>query len=199
MLSNTADAGKPPRTRDPARKQRLLTAAAQLIAANGYHTVSMADLGAAAGITASAVYRHFESKSAVLVALLDSVIDALLNDAEQTVRETENSQLSLQHLVAGQVGFVIEQRELAQVYQHEVHSLAEEDQRRLRRKQRSYLEQWVALLIDRDPGLDSELARARVHAAIGAIQSTLQHRSGLKEQQLRRLLEQAGMAVLGER
>ena len=65
-------------------------------------------------------------------------------------------------------------------------------------EQRSSPDRWVVLLTDCDPALDAELARAQVHAAIGAVQSTLQHRSGLKEQQLRRLLEQAGMAVLGD-
>ena len=57
------------RTRDPARKERILAAAADLVASSGYHAVSMADIGAAAGITGSGIYRHFASKSALLVAL----------------------------------------------------------------------------------------------------------------------------------
>jgi AcrR family transcriptional regulator len=56
-----ADGGAPTRTRDPARKERILADAADLIALNGYHTVSMVDLGAAAGFTGSAIYRHFGS------------------------------------------------------------------------------------------------------------------------------------------
>jgi len=76
---------RPSRTRDPARKERILLAAADLIALKGYHTVSIMDLGAAAGITGSAIYRHFGSKSAVLVELFDRVIDALLRDAQETV------------------------------------------------------------------------------------------------------------------
>jgi AcrR family transcriptional regulator len=63
------------RTRDPARKERILAAAADLVASSGYHAVSMADIGAAAGITGSGIYRHFASKSALLVALFDQAID----------------------------------------------------------------------------------------------------------------------------
>ena len=60
---------RPVRTRDPARKQRILAAAADLFARNGFHSVSMEDIGEAVGITASAIYRHYDSKTAVLVAM----------------------------------------------------------------------------------------------------------------------------------
>ena len=65
------------RTRDPDRRERILRAAAELVAARGFHAVSMADIGAASGIVGSGVYRHFESKSAVLAALLDDGMQRL--------------------------------------------------------------------------------------------------------------------------
>jgi AcrR family transcriptional regulator len=46
------------RARDPARKERILAAAADLVARNGCHAVSMGDIGAAAGITGSGTYRN---------------------------------------------------------------------------------------------------------------------------------------------
>ncbi|MCW2934226.1 MAG: TetR family transcriptional regulator, partial [Actinomycetia bacterium] len=63
------------RIRDPARKERILSAAADLVARHGFTAVSMEDIGDAVGITASAIYRHYDSKSAVLVAMLDRVVD----------------------------------------------------------------------------------------------------------------------------
>ena len=45
--------------RDPARKDRILTAAANLVAQKGYHAVSMTEIGTTAGITGPAIYRHF--------------------------------------------------------------------------------------------------------------------------------------------
>ena len=71
------------RTRDPDRRVRILRSAASLLAERGFHGVSMADIGGAAGIVGSGVYRHFDSKSAVLVALLDEVMDRLLQTASE--------------------------------------------------------------------------------------------------------------------
>lgn len=78
----SSEAEAPLRTRDPARKERILAAAADLVARHGYHAVSMADIGAVAGITGAGIYRHFDSKSAVLVALFDRVIDGLVREEQ---------------------------------------------------------------------------------------------------------------------
>jgi AcrR family transcriptional regulator len=185
------------RTRDPARKQRILAAAADLVAQRGYHAVGMADIGAAAGVTGSAIYRHFDSKSAVLVALFDRVIDELLMNAHAVIHDTTDAQAVLEKLVRDQVRFAIEDRELLQVYLREIQNLPEEDRRRLRRKQRLYLEEWVHVLCElRNDLIDTE-ARAVVHATIGAIQSVLHYQRGLPQERLAELMTQAAAAVLG--
>jgi AcrR family transcriptional regulator len=187
------------RTRDPARKERILAAAADLVADKGYHAVSMADIGAAAGITGSGIYRHFESKSAVLVALFDRVIDGLLRDEEKVVAQTADLAQVLLRLIAGQVDFVVGDRVLAQVYHHEINNLPDEDRRRLRRKQRLYLEEWVHVLVELRDDLSDTEARVIVHAAIGAIQSSLFHSTGLPEDRQCQLLTEAASAVLRSR
>jgi AcrR family transcriptional regulator len=184
------------RTRDPARKERILAAAADLVARKGYHGVSMADIGAAAGVTGSAIYRHFESKSAVLVALFDRVIDGLLRDEQEIVTHHDDLEEALKRLIDGQVEFVIADRVLAQVYHNEIHNLPKDDRRRLRRKQRLYLEEWVHLVEELRDDLDDAEARAVVHAAIGAIQSALFYSTGLADDRLRQLLAQTALSVL---
>ncbi|MCU1693734.1 MAG: TetR family transcriptional regulator [Frankiales bacterium] len=184
------------RTRDPARKERILRAAAELIARDGFHPVSMAEIGAAAGVTGSAIYRHFDSKVAVLVALLDRAVDGLLADARRTVTETPDLRDALDLLVDSQVEFAVTERAVAQVYYREGHALPEQDGRRLRRNQRAYVEVWVRLLLDLRPGGDEDRARALVHAAIGAVQSTLFQSEGLRGDASRDVLRSAGRAVL---
>ena len=174
-----------------------MEAAADLVARNGFHSVSIAQIGAAAGITGSGVYRHFESKSAVLVALFDRVIDELLRDQQQILDSTDDLGLALNSLIDGQVEFVVGDRELAQVYYNEINNLPEEDSRRLRRKQRLYLEEWVHLLNEQRSDLTDTEARTIVHAVIGAIQSPLFHNTGLAEDRLRIVLSQAARAILG--
>ena len=185
------------RIRDPERKARILAAAADLVARNGFHAVSIAQIGAAAGITGSGVYRHFASKSAVLVALFDRVIDELLRDQREILSSTTDLGHALDRLIAGQVEFVVGDRELAQVYYNEINNLPEEDRRRLRRKQRLYLEEWVHLVNELRTDLSDSEARTVVHAVIGAIQSPLFHNTGLAEDRLRIVLSEAARAVLG--
>jgi AcrR family transcriptional regulator len=194
--ANPADA-RPVRTRDPARKQRILAAAADLVARNGYHSVSMEDIGDAVGITASAIYRHYDSKPAVLVAMFDRVIDQLLSEGQQLAADRQaDPRAALARLTDGQINFVVDDRDVAQVYFREIANLPDADRRNLRRKQRLYLEEWVHLLTELRPDLDDPAARTVVHCAIGAIQSTLQHSAGLPEHRLRELLRRSALAVL---
>jgi AcrR family transcriptional regulator len=185
------------RSRDPDRKSKIIAAAAELIGESGYYTVSMADIGAAAGITGSGIYRHFDSKSAILVVLLDQVVDDL-NEEESAIvgRITEPKEL-LRELVRTHVGFVVHRREFAKVYYSEIDNLPVEDGARLRRKQRLYLEEWVHPLIELRHDLDEAEARTLVHAAVGSIQSALFHRAGLDRDRLSARLQQAAEAVLG--
>ena len=185
-----------PRIRDPARKEKILAAAADLVAHSGFHAVSMADIGEKAGITGSGIYRHFESKSKILAVLFESVIDDLLHDARVTVENTQDLGQALDKLVVAQVDFVVGKRMLAQVYYNEIRNLPEEDQVRLRRKQRMYIEEWIFLLRELNRDLDETAARYIVHAAIGAIQSTLFHNVESTETRLRSLLHRSATAVL---
>ena len=185
------------RTRDPERRSRILEAAADLVGRKGFHAVSIAEIGAAAGITGSGVYRHFDSKSAVLVALFDRVIDDLLREEQEILATTSDLAQALDLLIAGQVEFVVGDRQLAQVYYNEINNLPEEDRRRLRRKQRLYLEEWVHLVNELRGDVSDSDARAIVHTVIGAIQSPLFHNTGLAEDRLRALLIMSARAILG--
>jgi AcrR family transcriptional regulator len=174
-----------------------LSAAADLVARKGFHAVSVAEIGAAAGITGSGVYRHFDGKSAILVALFDQIIDDLLRDEQDIIGSGADLNSALGRLIAGQVEFVVGDRELAQIYYNEINSVPAEDRRRLRRKQRLYLEEWVHLVSELRGDLPDGEARTIVHAAIGAIQSPLFHNTGMVEERLRELLTEAARAVIG--
>ncbi|RLV50928.1 TetR/AcrR family transcriptional regulator [Nocardioides mangrovicus] len=185
-----------PRVRDPARKEKILAAAAFLIARNGYHSVSMADIGREAGIVGSGIYRHFDGKAAILVAIFDQVIDDLLTDEQRIVESQPDLVRALDLLIDGQVEFVVGTRAIAQVYHNEIANLPDEDRSRLRRKQRLYVEDWVHVVRALRPDLDDVEARTLVHAAISAIQSTLFHHAGLDEERLHRTLAASARRIL---
>jgi AcrR family transcriptional regulator len=174
------------RQRDPERRARIIDAAAGLAAQRGFHTVSMSDIGAEAGIVGSGIYRHFGSKSSILVAMLDQVMGRLMTRAARIIAESGD-----EHQVA------LMDRTVLVVYHREAHTLPGEDRRRLRRQQRLYIEEWVHLLAPLRPDLADGELRLAVHAAIGAIQSTLFFHSGLPEERLAALLVTIAHGCLG--
>ena len=176
------------RTRDPDRRERILRAAAELVAERGFHAVSMADIGAASGIVGSGVYRHFDSKSAVLVALLDEGMERLLAGAAEAVGSGRPEAEVLDELVRDQVRFAVDEALLVRLWLGEVRTLPDGDQRRLRRLQRHYVEEWVHTLRELRPELPDPDASARVHVAIGAIQSAATWNAGLPREPLSELL-----------
>jgi AcrR family transcriptional regulator len=185
------------RRRDPARKDRILAAAAELVAKHGYHAVGMADIGAAAGIVGSGIYRHFDSKAALLSALLEQLMDEMTRAAAAAVAEASDDRDALQRLVARHVRFAIEERRLLQVYYREAHHLPEEALRGLRRAQRHYIEEWVIVLAPLRRELSDAELRVVVHAALGTTQAVLFHHSGLSPDRLAELLEAMGRRCLG--
>jgi AcrR family transcriptional regulator len=188
---------RPLRRRDPERKARILAAAAELAATRGFHTIGMADIGAEAGIVGSGVYRHFDSKTAILVALLDQVMNRLSDGAASVRGLLMDDRRTVSALVRDHVAVAIEDRAVLAVYHRESNSLPEQDQRRLRRAQRMYLEEWVQALAPLRPELPDAELRVTVHAAIGSIQSTLFYQPGLPPDRLSELLDQVAHACLG--
>jgi AcrR family transcriptional regulator len=188
---------RPRRRRDPARKDRILEAAAELVARHGYHAVAMADIGAAAGIVGSGIYRHFDSKAALLSALLARLMDEMESAAAAAVAQAADDRDALERLVATHVRFAIEERRLLQVYYREAHHLPEEDLRRLRRSQRHYIEEWVIVLAPVRRELSDAELRVVVHAALGTTQAVLFHHSGLPAERLAAMLEAMGRQCLG--
>ncbi|MGD9526601.1 TetR/AcrR family transcriptional regulator [Pseudonocardia sp.] len=182
---------------DPDRRERILAAAAELASRRGFHDIGLADIGAEAGIVGSGVYRHFPNKDAILVALLDRGMTRLADGAAAVLAAASDDREALSGLVRDHIRVAIEHREILAVYHREIHNLPEEQRRALRRRQRHYVEDWVhALAPLRRDLADGEL-RLAVHAAIGAVQSTLFFRSGLAPGRLAALLDVMAHGCLG--
>ncbi len=172
-------------------------AAAALGAQRGFDAISMADIGAEAGIVGSGIYRHFDSKTAILVAMADRVMDRLMKAAAQIIAASRDEHESLSMLVRDHIEVALTDRDALAVYHREVRTLPEDERRRLSRSQRHYIEEWVHLLAPLRPDLADGEVRLAVHAAIGAIQSTLFFRSGLADDRLTELLVEMAHGCLG--
>ena len=207
MSSNTAQpapaAQAPTTQRGKAkenRRQALLSAAASLFAANGFNRVSLEDLGAAAGVSGPAVYRHFSGKQAVLADLLVTVSQELLDGGRQVVERTADPMAALRQLVEFQVNFALGKPDVIRVQDRDLPNLSEQDQLAVRTLQRSYVEIWVDVLARIHPDTDVSDLRMRAHATFGLINSTphsvRSHGRRMASRAARPLLEAMAMAAL---
>jgi len=182
------------------RRQALLTAAASLFALNGFNRVSLEDLGAAAGVSGPAVYRHFPGKQAVLGDLLLTVSRELLNGGLKVIAETTDPLAALRRLVAFQVDFALGKPDVIRVQDRDFSNLTEKDQSEVRTLQRNYVELWVDVLARLHPETDAAELRMRAHATFGLINSTphsvRSHGRKIAARSARPLLEGMALAAL---
>ena len=182
------------------RRLALLSAAAGLFAENGFTRVSLEDLGAAAGVSGPAVYRHFPGKQAVLGELLLSVSRDLLDGGLRVVAEAENPMDALKGLIQFQVDFALSNPDVIRVQDRDFGSLSSTDQAEVRSLQRAYVETWVDVLARIHSDTDVAGLRVRAHAAFGLINSTphsvRHHGRKIAVKSARPILEQMALAAL---
>jgi AcrR family transcriptional regulator len=184
------------RRRTAVRRRELITAAARLFAARGYYAVTVDDLGEALGISGPALYRHFPSKQALLVAVFDQVIELQREDLGQALSEAADPAGALEAMVRLHVRFAVEQRETMAVWRQEFHHLPEADSWRLRRSQRLYVEEWVHVVHELRSDLDDATVRALVHGVLALLQSPSDFQSGLPDEGVINLLMSMAVAAV---
>jgi len=182
------------------RRKALLAAAAALFAADGFNRVSLEDLGAAAGVSGPAVYRHFAGKQAVLGALLLSVSRDLLEGGRSVVEASDSAGRALEGLVEFHVDFALSNPDVIRVQDQDFGNLDDDDQAEVRTLQRSYVELWVDVLAGLHPGTETATLRMRAHATFGLINSTphsvRNHGRRVALKRARPLLESMALAAL---
>lgn len=178
------------------RRDALLAAAAGLFARSGFTGVSIEDLGAAAGVSGPAVYRHFSGKQAVLGALLVGVSDDLLVGGRAVVSRATDAASALRGLVSFHVDFALSNRDVIRVQDRDLDHLADDDRHRVRALQRSYVELWVQVLGRAHPGVDASELRIRAHATFGLINSTPHSAASSPPALVRTLLEEMALSAL---
>ncbi len=180
--------------RGRARRERLLNAAATLVAERGFRSVGIADIGAAAGVTGSAIYRHFANKDEILVALIDRVVDPLLAGSRAVVRDAPSTEAALEALVRAHAAFAVRERAIIAVYDQEAINLPPDDRRRLRRSQRLYANVWRGVVAELRPELDDEVVEALVHGAFGLLNSVSDFDARLSDDALGEVLVEFTLA-----
>lgn len=154
------------------RRRQLLVAAGTLIAERGFMGVRLEDLGAAAGISGPAVYRHFPNKEALLVELLVGISQRLLDGGTAVASQAGSPEQALDALIEFHLDFAFGEPDLIRIQDRDLESLPDAARRQVRKTQRRYVELWVRVLQQSDSALVEQDARVKAHAIFGLINST---------------------------
>ena len=155
-----------------ATREAAITAAITRFHQEGYDDVSMETIGSDVGVAASALYRHFSSKSALLTAAVDRTATLLASTLDQHagLRGVDDNPVGLlTDLLDAYVTIAFSHGPELLLYYSELGTLAPDDRRRLRAAQREQLARWTGLVRTASPGCDALTARLRVQAALALV------------------------------
>lgn len=164
------------RSRSPARRQSLIEATRDLLRERGWHSVSIGDIGAAAGITGPGVYRHFKNKEDLLAAVLQDAADQLWRGVP--VGDYATQAEVLEAYIDSHINFAVNNAAIVELWYQESRHLPEPVRSAQRRLQRGYIERWNDALLALYPHLPPDEARLMIRGAIGLIHSIV-HSDGI--------------------
>lgn len=150
------------------RREAILDAAGALFLEHGFHGTSIDEVGAAAGISGPGVYRHFASKDALLMAVLDRLWSDGFKPAVLAAAELE-PRAALESLVDAHVEQATAQPTALVLLVTELRHLPVDYRRRAARNHRRYLDAWVGPLRALRPDATDDQApvvAGAVHALI---------------------------------
>ena len=137
--------------RGAATREGAIEAAIARFHLSGYESVTMEAIGADVGVAASALYRHFPGKSALLAAAVTrtaALVEELLDGHAVPCGPDGDAADTLSALLSEYVGIAFSHGPDLLLYHSELGALDAEDRLRLRRAQRRQLDRWAALLLE---------------------------------------------------
>jgi AcrR family transcriptional regulator len=152
-----------------ARREILLAEAVRLFHGYGYHAVGVEEIGRAAGINASSVYRYFPGKADILAAAFYRASERVAEATTVALAGAEDDEDALRRMAQSYVDLTFERSALVSVYLAENNNLPDADRHELRKVQRLHVEEWVRLLGRLRPALPVAEARLLVHAALNVV------------------------------
>jgi AcrR family transcriptional regulator len=122
------------------RHQDILSAAAHLLAARGYHGMSMRDLARATGMSLANLYNYFGSKEDLAFALQTRAFETLIESAEQALDGVEGAEERLYAFILSHVRYITTHRDVTRVLVEEAGELPPARRRTVRQLKERYRE-----------------------------------------------------------
>ena len=177
------------------RKQQILEQAVRLFIERGFHSVKLEEIAEAAGVTARALYRHYDNKQALLAAAILTAQDEYQNARRPTDRATESTVPPLGVELPNLIAAAVVTRALTVLWQREARYLNDVDRAEVRHRINAIvagMNEAVRLEIS---GLSPHHSELRAWAVSSTLTSLGRHNLTLPGDELTELLYQACMAA----
>ncbi|MGW1948910.1 TetR/AcrR family transcriptional regulator [Streptomyces sp. NPDC001940] len=178
------------------RREEILVEAIRLFDERGFQSVSTDDIGEAAGATGPSIYKHFPTKTDLLVAAVMRGGEQRRAGTAQALATSGTPRQTLDRLLRSYIDFALSQSHLIGLLIGELDQLPEKERKAARQNQREYLALWVRLLDEVRPGLDAAEARIVVTAVLTVIDNAARTGSTGDRPDLADRLAELGTAVL---
>ncbi|MFE5022653.1 TetR/AcrR family transcriptional regulator [Streptomyces sp. NPDC056656] len=177
------------------RREEILVEAIRLDE-RGFQSVSTDDIGEAAGVTGPSIYKHFPTKTDLLVAAVMRGGEQRRAGTAQALAKPGTPRRTLDRLLRSYIEFALSQNHLIGLLIGELDQLPEKERKAARQNQREYLALWVRLLDEVRPGLDTAEARIVVTAVLTVIDNAARTGSTGDRTDLADRLAELGTALL---
>jgi AcrR family transcriptional regulator len=158
------------------RRDLILEVAAKLFAQNGFDSVSINEIGIAAGITGPAIYRYFASKEALLVSVYQRLYQRFGQGVQAILSEDLEPWEALEKLIDLQVTLAVEETEKIRIVDDEGRHLPVKEAAEFRAESRRQLSVWIDVLGRARPDLRRLQCEMTVHALLAMINSVADRR-----------------------
>lgn len=186
---------QPVRRRPKDRKQQILDQAVGLFIDRGFHSVKLEDIAEAAGVTARALYRHYDNKQALLVEAIRTGQDQYQSARRLTNGEAEPTPRPLNVDLADLIAAAIASRSLTVLWQRESRYLNEDDRAEVRRRINAIVSGMRDNVLLEVPGLSPQHSELRAWAVSSTLTSLGRHNLTLGIDELEELLYRACLAA----
>lgn len=159
-------------------RSRILAAARELFAKRGYAATSLADIGAAVGLTKTAVAYHFHPKDRLAAELIAPVADDLLDLLGDEFPDRPA-------FIEALVGFVVRHRAVIRLVMEDISGADDAPPGSPGETIRTFRDEIFAKLVGPDP---DAAARVRGWALLGALQWGVVQTMDLPEAEVKRIL-----------
>lgn len=186
---------QPVRRRPKDRKQQILDQAVGLFIERGFHSVKLEDIAEAAGVTARALYRHYDNKQALLAEAIRTGQDQYQSARRLTAGETEPAPRPLHLELPDLIAAAVASRSLTVLWQREARYINEDDRAEVRRRINAIVAGMRDNVLLEVPGLGPRHSELRAWAVSSTLTSLGRHNLTLPADQLRQRLYDACMAA----